>query len=411
MIAASCFGLIIPAMKFAGASGLYGAHSWVPAVIGVMLGAAFVHAADLMIPHDAADTVTVLTGEPAAEEHDEDDIEAAKPLTSETSELNSHDHASVKMHLDEPRSAAIEMQEVTLANDKNVVPAGQDVAAGSVEAENEAAPDSSPVAATTTSNRQCSESSKDESKDESKQPELQASATSATSDASIVSTSVKQVVCESSASQLASTSASEAAEAAAAAAAIRDPITGQTALERRQSWRRILLLVIAIVIHNFPEGLAVGVGFGALATVKTHEPASTSEVDILAAQKLTDDEYNSVFDSAKTLAIGIGLQNFPEGLAVSLPLMRVGYSRTRAFWWGQLSGMVEPIGGVLGAGVITYMQPLLPYALSFAAGAMIFVVVHDILPETRAKGGYPMLACWFIMAGFALMMAMDVALG
>jgi hypothetical protein len=132
------------------------------------------------------------------------------------------------------------------------------------------------------------------------------------------------------------------------------PITGQTALERRQSWRRILLLVIAIVIHNFPEGLAVGVRFGALATVKTHEPASTSEVDILAAQKLTDDKYNSVFDSAKTLAIGIGLQNFSEGLAVSLPLMRVGYNRTRL-----LVGSTEPHGRAdrRRTGVITYMKP------------------------------------------------------
>ena len=122
-------------------------------------------------------------------------------------------------------------------------------------------------------------------------------------------------------------------------------------------------------------------------------------------------EYQSRFSEARNLAIGIGLQNFPEGLAVSLPLLRVGYSRSKSFWYGQLSGMVEPVGGLLGAWLISYMQPLLPYALSFAAGAMIFVVCEDLIPETRAPGGFPTLASWFVMIGFVVMMAMDVGLG
>ncbi len=149
----------------------------------------------------------------------------------------------------------------------------------------------------------------------------------------------------------------------------------------------MVLLVTAITVHNFPEGLAVGVGFGAIGK----SPHAT-------------------FSSARSLAIGIGLQNFPEGLAVSLPLRRVGFSRRRAFFWGQLSGMVEPIGGYLGAVAVTLVEPALPYALALAAGAMVYVVVDELVPQAHESGN-PRLATWGCIFGFVVMMALDVALG
>jgi zinc transporter 11 len=141
--------------------------------------------------------------------------------------------------------------------------------------------------------------------------------------------------------------------------------------------------------------MAVGVGFGALNNIDSNNQAAITQQ----------------FNSARTLAIGIGLQNFPEGLAVSLPLIRVGYSKNEAFMYGQLSGLVEPIGGLLGAYLVVYIIPLLPYALAFAAGAMIFVVIDDLIPETRSAGGYSELANWGCIIGFIVMMSMDVALG
>ncbi|XP_027885687.1 zinc transporter ZIP11 isoform X1 [Xiphophorus couchianus] len=158
---------------------------------------------------------------------------------------------------------------------------------------------------------------------------------------------------------------------------------GQTS----NSWRRILLLILAITIHNIPEGLAVGVGFGAIG--KT--PSAT-------------------FESARNLAIGIGIQNFPEGLAVSLPLRGSGVSTWTAFWYGQLSGMVEPIAGLLGAVAVVLAEPLLPYALAFAAGAMVYVVVDDIIPEAQVSGN-GRLASWTSILGFVVMMSLDVGLG
>jgi len=129
----------------------------------------------------------------------------------------------------------------------------------------------------------------------------------------------------------------------------------------KTSWQRSILLVLAITLHNIPEGLAVGVAFGAL--------ANNPDAGILAG--------------AVALAIGIGLQNFPEGAAVSIPLRREGFSRIKAFTYGQLSGIVEPIAGVIGAYLVLVVTPLLPYALSFAAGAMIFVVVEELIPESQ----------------------------
>jgi ZIP family zinc transporter len=153
-------------------------------------------------------------------------------------------------------------------------------------------------------------------------------------------------------------------------------------------WRRSVLLVLAITLHNIPEGLAVGVGFGALA----------SGAD------------GATLGGAIALALGIGIQNFPEGAAVSVPLRREGFSRWRAFLYGQASGVVEPIAAVAGALAVTQMGAILPYALAFAAGAMIYVVAEELIPEAQSARGsdVPTLG---VMAGFATMMALDVALG
>ncbi|CAH1398766.1 unnamed protein product [Nezara viridula] len=157
-------------------------------------------------------------------------------------------------------------------------------------------------------------------------------------------------------------------------------------VDLRLQWKRILLLIIAITVHNIPEGLAVGVGFGAIGTSSS-----------------------ASFYKARNLAIGIGIQNFPEGLAVSLPLKAAGFSTMTAFWYGQLSGMVEPIFGLIGALLVTAAEPLLPYALAFAAGAMIYVVVDDIIPEANTKGN-GCLASWGAICGFMVMMVLEVAL-
>ncbi len=156
----------------------------------------------------------------------------------------------------------------------------------------------------------------------------------------------------------------------------------------KTTWQRSVLLVLAITLHNIPEGLAVGVAFGAL--------ANNPDAGMLAG--------------AIVLAIGIGLQNFPEGAAVSIPLRREGFSRLKAFNYGQLSGIVEPIAGVIGAYLVLTITPLLPYALSFAAGAMIFVVVEELIPESQT-GNETDLSTIGAMLGFATMMFLDVALG
>ncbi len=156
----------------------------------------------------------------------------------------------------------------------------------------------------------------------------------------------------------------------------------------KTSWQRSVLLVTAITLHNIPEGLAVGVSFGALA----HNP----DTGVLAG--------------AIALAIGIGLQNFPEGAAVSIPLRREGFTRLKAFNYGQLSGIVEPIAGVIGAYLVLTITPLLPYALSFAAGAMIFVVVEELIPESQT-GNETDFSTIGAMLGFATMMLLDVGLG
>jgi ZIP family zinc transporter len=153
-------------------------------------------------------------------------------------------------------------------------------------------------------------------------------------------------------------------------------------------WHKTTLLVLAITLHNIPEGLAVGVLFGGVA-------AGIPEASIAGAV---------------ALALGIGIQNFPEGIAVSMPLRRQGVSRLKSFWYGQLSAIVEPVAAVLGAVAITFFSPLLPYALAFAAGAMIFVVVEEVIPETQLDQ-YTDVATLGFIGGFIVMMTLDVALG
>lgn len=153
-------------------------------------------------------------------------------------------------------------------------------------------------------------------------------------------------------------------------------------------WHKTTLLVLAITLHNIPEGLAVGVLFG----------AASLGMD------------GATIAAAVALAIGIGIQNFPEGFAVAMPLRRNGVGRFKSFWYGQLSAIVEPVAGVLGAVAVVYMQPILPFALAFAAGAMIYVVVEEVIPETQ-RDKYTDVAVLGFIGGFLIMMILDVALG
>ncbi len=157
----------------------------------------------------------------------------------------------------------------------------------------------------------------------------------------------------------------------------------------KTSWQRSTLLVLAITLHNIPEGLAIGVAFGAVAA----------------------DLPSATIGGAIALAIGIGIQNFPEGTAVSMPLRREGMSQKKSFMMGQASGMVEPVAGVIGALFVLLMQPILPYALCFAAGAMIFVVVEELIPESQRIQENIDLVTMATMGGFSVMMLLDVALG
>jgi ZIP family zinc transporter len=157
---------------------------------------------------------------------------------------------------------------------------------------------------------------------------------------------------------------------------------------RKNQLHRTTLLVLAITLHNIPEGLAVGVLFGA------------------AAQGMPE----ASIAGAVALAVGIGIQNFPEGIAVAMPLRRHGVSRFKSFWFGQLSAIVEPFAGVVGAVAVIYMQPLLPFALAFAAGAMIYVVVEEVIPETQ-RDKYTDRSVLGFIGGFLVMMILDVALG
>ncbi len=156
----------------------------------------------------------------------------------------------------------------------------------------------------------------------------------------------------------------------------------------KTKWEKTFLFIGAITLHNIPEGLAIGVAFGAVANGMDHASIT----------------------GAVLLAFGIGIQNFPEGFAVSAPLHALGMSRKKSFFYGQLSAVVEPIAGVTGALLVFLMKPILPYALSFAAGAMIYVIIEDVIPESQ-KNNNSDLATIGAMVGFAFMMSLDVALG
>ena len=160
------------------------------------------------------------------------------------------------------------------------------------------------------------------------------------------------------------------------------------AIGTKTPWQRTTLLVLAITLHNIPEGLAVGVLFGGVA-------AGIPEASITGAV---------------ILAIGIGIQNFPEGIAVAMPLKRMGMSNKKSFLYGQASALVEPVAGVAGALAVNFFTPVLPYALAFAAGAMIFVVVEEVIPETQQDKNTDIATLGFI-GGFIVMMVLDVALG
>jgi ZIP family zinc transporter len=156
----------------------------------------------------------------------------------------------------------------------------------------------------------------------------------------------------------------------------------------KTSWHRTSLLILAITLHNIPEGLAIGIAFASA----SYNLGETS------------------FGMAMALALGIGIQNLPEGVAVAMPLRREGFSRLKCFWYGQLSAVVEPVAGVIGAAAILLFQPLLPYAFGFAAGAMIFVVVEEVVPESQRSGDTDLPTIGAIL-GFVVMMILDVALG
>jgi ZIP family zinc transporter len=156
----------------------------------------------------------------------------------------------------------------------------------------------------------------------------------------------------------------------------------------KTAWRRAILLVTAITLHNIPEGLAVGVAFGGI--ISGLPSAST--------------------EAAIALSIGIGIQNFPEGIAVAMPLRAEGMNPYKSFWFGQLSALVEPIAALAGAVLVVLAAPILPYALSFAAGAMVYVVVEELIPESHRAGNVD-LATVSLMFGFVTMMVLDVALG
>lgn len=151
-------------------------------------------------------------------------------------------------------------------------------------------------------------------------------------------------------------------------------------------WRRSTLLILAMTLHNIPEGLAIGIAFGAIAVSSS----------------------SATLQAAVALAIGIGIQDIPEGLAVSVPLRREGVSRLKSFWYGQLSGIVEPVASVLGAGTVILAHSILPYTLAFAAGAMFFIIVEEIIPESQ-RGGNAALATMGTIVGFVVMMILDVA--
>jgi len=475
MLAASYWSLLKPAIEFAESSGIYGKLSFVPSVVGVLLGAAFVWGADKLIPHEEVDPVAVLAEQsidptlPVEVDGPDDATKLNERLgqsgggrspvsggvigthatlvaasNAEEEDDSKDDICEIELHdLQGPAAAALERSRSRRSRHQNAPPnvdksAATPASSRRGRASNRSSPrrKSSGSRSRRSSRRQSKatvdahdhdhasdlkESKNDESRSERKTEDLsmmeaggmeESASLRGEKDGAIHATSPKKSSPSPEATQSRSIDASPTRKVSDANAPMSD--ADRLASEQRRSWHRILLLVVAIALHNFPEGLAVGVGFGALGTLPDpaidHSQPLNSTANT-AAQAEYDKNYMTSFNDARNLAVGIGLQNLPEGLAVSLPLIRIGLSRHKAFFYGQLSGMVEPLGGLLGAGLIQIMEPVLPYALAFAAGAMIFVVFEDIVPETRVPGGYPQLASCFLMIGFCIMMAMDVGLG
>lgn len=366
MLAASYFSLLAPAIEFAKESGQYGENgtwSFVPACIGVLLGGLFVHLSDRLLPHSETDTVTLLTAQ-----HTAAGRRRALPIAGTTNGHGTSNEAVADSA--EPSSPHLPRQQL-MRRTKSITAAAA-------------------AAETATPQRTGKAGRKKLAMRRMDSVQLLHNMESQTADEHDSNGDT--------ASQLPTNPASHSTVGSAASHA---------------SWRRLMLMIIAIVIHNFPEGMAVGVAFGA-ASSKTaaNSPHTTSDSSSSLAS----------YQSAVSLTIGIALQNFPEGLAVSLPLLRLGYSPLRAFFYGQLSGMVEPFGGVLGAAVVGWVQPVLPYALAFAAGAMIYVVMDDLAVEIKSGGseeggegekggGSGIVGMTGVMVGFVVMMALDVALG
>ena len=382
MLAASYFSLLAPAIEFAQTSGQYGetgTWSFVPASIGVLLGGMFVYLSERLLPHSETDTVAMLTD--AAKQHKAAGKRRASPTHSTSSNGSGTSHGAVADDTD-PTSPTLPRQQL-MRRTKST--------AGMAAAANAATP---------------SHSQKNKKKAAMRRMD-----------------SVQQLDhMESQAANEQHSNGQPAAKTSADATALSGAVNSA-------SWRRLMLMIIAIVIHNFPEGMAVGVAFGATAADRTTTTTTTSPPPAPSSP--------ASYQSAISLTFGIALQNFPEGLAVSLPLLRLGYSPLRAFFYGQLSGLVEPFGGVLGAAVVGWVLPLLPYALGFAAGAMIYVVLDDLAVEIksggaeearRAKGedgssgssgshehggggaGTGNVGMTGVMVGFVVMMALDVAL-
>ena len=372
MLAASYFSLLAPAIEFAQESGQYGEKgtwSFVPASIGVLLGGLFVHLSDRLLPHSETDTVTLLAAQHKA---------AGKRRASPTSSVTNGRDTVYGAVADtvEPSSPHLPRQQLMRRAKSN--------AASAIAAD---------AATTATQSRPAKSGKKKSAMRRMDSVSLLDNMESQSADTHYSNGDAdQQLFTQSTSSSNISTATSSA------------------------SWRRLMLMIIAIVIHNFPEGMAVGVAFGATADHKSTTTSSSS----------------ASFQSAVSLTIGIALQNFPEGLAVSLPLLRLGYSPLRSFFYGQLSGLVEPLGGVLGAAVVGWVQPVLPYALAFAAGAMIYVVMDDLAVEIKSGGKEEssegegggsgsgstekglehgsIVGMAGVMVGFVVMMALDVGL-
>ncbi|XP_073091966.1 zinc transporter ZIP11 isoform X2 [Manis javanica] len=349
MLAASYWSLLAPAVEMAASSGAFGAFACFPVAVGFTLGAAFVYLADLLMPHLGAEdpqTALALNFDPALMK--KSDAEGPRLLFPE-SEL------SIRIDKSE-NGEAYQRKKLVAAS----LPEGP--AAPAPSRENLAPPGSGHwrriallILAITIHNvpaaltrRTCSLANHPRRPQRVPQPWLRGTG-----------------------------------QAAGA---------GGLCICLASNLFRIEIQMPALATHAWekassPEGLAVGVGFGAIGKTAS-----------------------ATFESARNLAIGIGIQNFPEGLAVSLPLRGAGFSTWRAFWYGQLSGMVEPLAGVFGAFAVVLVEPILPYALAFAAGAMVYVVVDDIIPEAQISGNGK-LASWTSILGFVVMMSLDVGLG